>query len=205
MDVNTFKQMLSDWQKVSHKHPLPWVYMNLTESGLISKRRSIRHCICYVVDSGVCYRGVVCFENVVSVGENNMRDTSKLIPFDIDLYKQGYKAVCRDEGFEVRHVTEAKHPNPPLVVTIVAKDGDMFVRGYDKMDGTYYKGCYNGSILDLFLIPKEKWINLWLDTDGNIISNSSTLQYDTEEEANEAAGKCIVDTLKYVGAVKLPL
>ena len=32
MDVNTFKKMLSDWQKVSHKHPLPWVYMNLTES-----------------------------------------------------------------------------------------------------------------------------------------------------------------------------
>ena len=32
MDINTFKKMLSDWQKVSHKHPLPWVYMNLTES-----------------------------------------------------------------------------------------------------------------------------------------------------------------------------
>ena len=32
MDINTFKKLLSDWQKVSHKHPLPWVYMNLTES-----------------------------------------------------------------------------------------------------------------------------------------------------------------------------
>ena len=134
-----------------------------------------------------------------------MRDTSKLIPFDIDLYKQGYKAVCRDEGFEVRHVAETKHPDMPLAVTVVARDGDMLVRVYDKLDGTYSEECYDGGVLDLFLIPKEKWVNLWMDTDENIISNSSTLQYDTEEEAKEESRKCIVDTLKYVGAVKLPL
>jgi hypothetical protein len=102
-----------------------------------------------------------------------MKTENKRIPFDWEKYQSGeYQAVCRN-GIKPEQLTY--NPNG-FNFQISAWIGDV-VRVFTN-DGFYLMSKYNTEN-DLFLIPKSKKFQAWV----NLYSNGECYSYDTEKIA----------------------
>lgn len=124
--------------------------------------------------------------------------SSSLLPFSYDLYRQGYKAVCRDRDIEVVQVLETKCEDKPYAVTF-KQHGKTVVHLYSGKDGMMLKEHWADN--DLFLLPKEKWVNILLKPDGTLFSNIKSHIYGTKEEAEKIVP---LSGWKRLAVVKIP-
>ena len=118
-------------------------------------------------------------------------------PFNLEEYltNPSWKIVTR-EGKPARIIcTDAKFEKYQVLALITKKDGQESLATFDT-SGKSCSGC--NSHLDLFFAPVKKsgWINLYKI---NSIISPGPRAYDTEEEAESAAG----DKSYYISTIKI--
>ena len=121
----------------------------------------------------------------------------KYLPFDLEVALKHPERVVSSDGHRIEEIHLFKNifNNYPLCVVFKGEEGFYYYKENGRFDEEEY------TKLDLFLLPeyKEKFVNVYLDEDGELYVGNAA--HDTLSNAKEVAKYSVKST--YIKTIKI--